>query len=382
MKNKICVYAICKNESEFVEGWINSMSEADYIVVLDTGSTDGTFEKLKSDPRVITDQKIINPWRFDISRNIALNMVPSDANIYVSTDLDELFEPGWSQILRDNWIDGFHERALYKYAWSHNENGDPERIFYYDKIHSKNWVWKAPVHEYLTPMEGYDELKNQEYVSSRSLDLFDSGVYLHHYPNKNKSRASYLPLLELRTKEDPNDYNGLYYYAHELYYRGYYEKSIAILDMILNDDRFEGIRTDLEVAACYLFMGDNFVGLGKPEAAISAYNSAISADCTYREPYLQMANVYQDLNLHNIAIGIVKEALNKSVRHYTWLERDTSWREQPYDILSISEFYIGDYKNSYIDAIMALDYNQTDNRLLENARLVKEALIANEIHNS
>ena len=45
--NKICVYAICKNELRFVEQWYNSVKEADYVVVLDTGSTDGTFEKLK-----------------------------------------------------------------------------------------------------------------------------------------------------------------------------------------------------------------------------------------------------------------------------------------------------------------------------------------------
>ena len=30
------------------------MSEADYIVVLDTGSTDGTYEKLKEDSKEIT----------------------------------------------------------------------------------------------------------------------------------------------------------------------------------------------------------------------------------------------------------------------------------------------------------------------------------------
>ena len=40
--NKICVYAICKNEEKFVDKWLESMSEADYIVVLDTGSTDNT----------------------------------------------------------------------------------------------------------------------------------------------------------------------------------------------------------------------------------------------------------------------------------------------------------------------------------------------------
>lgn len=44
---KIYVYAISKNESKFVDRWVDSMSEADDIYVLDTGSTDDTVEKLK-----------------------------------------------------------------------------------------------------------------------------------------------------------------------------------------------------------------------------------------------------------------------------------------------------------------------------------------------
>ena len=46
--SKICVYAIAKNEEQFVDRWVDSMSEADVIVVLDTGSTDRTVEKLKA----------------------------------------------------------------------------------------------------------------------------------------------------------------------------------------------------------------------------------------------------------------------------------------------------------------------------------------------
>ena len=47
-KYKIVVYAIAKNESKFVERWYDSVKEADYVCVLDTGSTDNTFEKLKN----------------------------------------------------------------------------------------------------------------------------------------------------------------------------------------------------------------------------------------------------------------------------------------------------------------------------------------------
>ena len=45
---KICVYAIAKNEIKFIDRWYNSVKEADYICVLDTGSSDGSYEKFKS----------------------------------------------------------------------------------------------------------------------------------------------------------------------------------------------------------------------------------------------------------------------------------------------------------------------------------------------
>ena len=48
MENKICVYAIAKNEEKFVDRWFDSVKEADYVVVLDTGSTDNTVSKLKN----------------------------------------------------------------------------------------------------------------------------------------------------------------------------------------------------------------------------------------------------------------------------------------------------------------------------------------------
>jgi len=101
-KYKICVYAISKNEEKFVERWYNSMKEADEIYVLDTGSTDKTVEKLKKlNINVLVHE--IKPWRFDVARNTSLDLVPTDCDICVCTDLDEIFEEGWREKLERIW---------------------------------------------------------------------------------------------------------------------------------------------------------------------------------------------------------------------------------------------------------------------------------------
>ena len=71
---KIVVYAICKDEEQFVDRWMDSMSEADQVVVLDTGSTDGTVEKLRARGAEVTVETVV-PWRFDVARNRSLDLV-------------------------------------------------------------------------------------------------------------------------------------------------------------------------------------------------------------------------------------------------------------------------------------------------------------------
>lgn len=363
-ENKICIYAICKNEEQFVEKWLESMSEADYIVVLDTGSTDNTYELLKNDPRIYrAEQKIIAPWRFDTARNESMKLIPDDANILLTTDLDEWLEPGWAKVIKDNWIDGFHVRGTYKYAWSHTEDGQPGRIFYYDKLHDKNWYWTAPVHELL-----HSDIYDDEYRTSHSLDLFNMGVYLHHYPDTSKSRGTYLPLLELRAEENPDDYYGKYYLSHEYNYRDMYEKSNEVLYDIL--DHYQDKYSNLEVAALYLFLGDNYRSLGDLDKAIYNYNRAISQEPTYREPYLLAAEIFNERQQYYMAIGYVEEALNKTYRHFTWVERDDSWREKVDDILSISYFYLKDYDKAEYYVNNAYNLNPNDSRIKHNLEVI------------
>jgi len=97
----LTVYGICKNEIESVENYLNSFSEADYVCLLDTGSTDGTWEYLKEAqkkyPNLIIEQKEIKPWRFDMARNESMKLIPKETTMFFMADLDEVIkEKGWS----------------------------------------------------------------------------------------------------------------------------------------------------------------------------------------------------------------------------------------------------------------------------------------------
>ena len=186
-KRKVVVYAISKNEEKFVDRWYESMKEADAIYVLDTGSTDKTVEKLKKHGVHVVKKKI-DPWRFDSARNESLKIIPNKYDIYVCTDLDEVFLTGWRDSLLKNWQDDT-TRARYNYNWQLDENGHPLVNFYLDKIHIREgYKWIHPVHEVLTTT------KKENFVTI-------DDITLNHYPDTNKSRKSYLKLLEISVRE-------------------------------------------------------------------------------------------------------------------------------------------------------------------------------------
>lgn len=65
---KIAVYAISKNEEQFVSRFCKSAELADYIVIADTGSTDNTVNIAK-ECQAIVHSICIKPWRFDKARD-------------------------------------------------------------------------------------------------------------------------------------------------------------------------------------------------------------------------------------------------------------------------------------------------------------------------
>ena len=124
---KICVYAIAKNEEQFVDRWMDSMREADWVCVLDTGSTDRTVEKL-ADRGAVVRQEAVSPWRFDAARNRSMELIPPDTDICVCTDLDEVFRPGWRNLLENAWEPGAEQLRNAGHYVPAGENPRPRRV--------------------------------------------------------------------------------------------------------------------------------------------------------------------------------------------------------------------------------------------------------------
>lgn len=366
MNNKICVYAICKNEKQFVEKWLDNMSEADYIVVLDTGSTDGTYEMLKNDPRVTkVKQKIYDKFRFDVARNDSMKLCPKDANILLCTDFDELLNKGWADIIRSNWKEDT-DRGLYTYAWSHNALGEPRDIFKYDKLHTKDYKWIYPVHEVVVPI---DSEKTEHRID------FKDYVYLHHYQDLSKPRKFYFDLLKLSCEENPDDSHARMLLAREYLVKGDKDKAIEEFLKTLKMPDVEKPNKRLVMLNSILQLAFIYESQKNFDEAIWYCQEFIKEDKTYREPYFLMGEMYNIMTMYTLAESCIKAGFEYGKQKYDWVERGNTWLGWGYDLLSVAQFNLGKVDEAIENGEIALQHEPNDNRLLKNQNLYYKAKI-------
>ncbi|MPW24381.1 glycosyl transferase family 2 [Alkalibaculum sp. M08DMB] len=359
-KYKICVYAICKNEEQFVDRWMDVVSEADIVIVTDTGSTDSTVKKLQARGALVY-KEIIHPWRFDVARNIAMDHIPEDIDICVSNDLDEVFELGWREKIENVWAPNV-TRAKYLFTWSYDEDGTPNKQFTMEKVHCRNgFRWIHPVHEVLA-----------YHGAEKENTVWVPGLVLHHYPDLSKSRSQYLPLLELSLRENPDDNRGLFWLGREYMYHNKLDDSISTLKRYLDmptskwsEERCAAMRF---IAKCHEKKG-NF-----KESRIWLYKAI--AECPFvREPYLYMAQLgylEKDWPLVNL---MTNEALKIKNKTGSYLLELQSWDYTLYDLAAISNYWLGLYQRSYEYAKKASEMSKGNERLKHNLHLIHQKMI-------
>lgn len=344
--SKIAVYTIALNEEQFVERWYESAKDADYLLIADTGSTDGTRETaIKLGINVVDIS--IKPWRFDDARNASLAALPVDIDMCVQLDMDEILLPGWRDEI-ENAIKQGATRIRYNYTWNWKDHEEtvPATTFGGDKIHARQgYRWKHPVHEVIVPYG--NTVEKQVWTK----------LELHHHPDNTKSRGQYLPLLKLSTQEDPHDDRNAFYYARELFFYRHYEDAAAEFKRHLS------LPTAVwapERAASMRYLA-KIEPENREEWLIKAHMEA----SWRREPLVELAQHFYSTESWASCLHFALKALDIKEKPMDYLCEDFAWGYLPWDLAAISSYYEGNLNKAREYGETAL-YIEPENTRLQN----------------
>lgn len=325
--SKIAVYTISLNEAKHVARFMASCKGADAVYVVDTGSTDGTVEALVKAGAIVKTENI-NPWRFDVARNVSLDFVPKDFDWCVCLDMDEILKDGWREKLEQTIADSPKATKIrYLFTWNWKTRpvyslnghglrlekpGKPDIIFLSEKIHRRNkYAWKKACHEVLIP-------KAEE-------EICLSGLEIEHLADDEKPRSSYLSLLELSYEEDPNDDRNCHYLGREYYHGGMYDKAIVLLL------RYLDMKTNFlaERAASFLLLADCYGSTNREDQRLRYILAACGEAPTFREPWVELAKYYHEHRDYLGCYFAAKKALDIEQRQLCHITDGIAWGDLP-----------------------------------------------------
>lgn len=253
----ISAVLIVKNEEVLLGRCLDSVKDADEIIICDTGSTDSTVEIAKKyTDKVYTDYT----WNDDFAeaRNYAKSKATGDW--ILSIDADETL------------VDFSKVREAVELAEKDNEPAvgikltaeDNGQTFYYPRLFKNipEVYWENPVHNTLS-------------VTGKVMG--DVNIIIGFSPAHANDPDRAFRILQKAVKEK-NHPRMMYYLGREYWYRKDYEACIQMLGRYVQQDAFLAEKADgfLMMARCYWH-------LGRGEDARDACLQALKINATFKE---------------------------------------------------------------------------------------------------
>ncbi len=321
----IAVYAIYKNEQQFIQRFLDSVQDADEIILCDTGSEDKTTEIINQYKNTFPQINIkvysicVSPWRFDDARNTCLSLVNPDIDICISLDMDEYPMDGWKQYLSDHW-ESEYTRYYHKFKTFWADESESEH--WHERIHARTgYTWKLPVHEIL------------EYTGEEKVKWLPD-FWVYHKPDQNKIRSSYLPLLEQSVQERKDIWKSWSFLATEYLAVERYEEALNALDKALGLQ--DSDKSYLNKMKYFVYKANHQVDL-----ALLSLDNAISHMQYRREPYFEKARYLYELGRNVEAYFYFKQSekiVDKIIDyHYDPAAWNTEFDEWGFKLLELAK---------------------------------------------
>jgi glycosyltransferase involved in cell wall biosynthesis len=264
---RVSVVMIAKNEEAVLARCLESVKEADEMIICDTGSTDRTVEIAKQfTDKVFTDYV----WEdnFAKARNHALSKATGDW--VLSIDADEYLTCPFSAV-REAAAKGFMAVNVKMTA----ESGPPSH-FWFPRLflRSPNVWWEGAIHNHISVM-GEDVgavTLTYGYSPAHTLDPLRS-----------------MRILEKEVADRPDCIRERFYLGREYFYRGQYDQALVMLGRYVQQSRFLA-----EKAEAFLTMSRVYWALHMPDDARDALVQCLIINPRFKEAVLFMAELAGD----------------------------------------------------------------------------------------
>lgn len=263
---KISVVMIVKNEEALLGRCLQSVKDADEIIVVDTGSTDSTVEIAKRfTDKVFTDFT----WCDDFAkaRNHAKGKATGD--YILSIDADEYLHD-YSKVVEavKSGHDSYHVTLVM-------EGTGQEHLFPRLFKNTPEIQWRGAVHNYLNIGPG---------------EPSDIVITYGNSPAHAGDPDRALRILE-REVQDPSNVRELYYLGREYMYKGRIAESILALTEYTKRSGFLP-----EIADAHLLIARGYWRMGLGENAREACLKAININANFKEALLFMGSMSWEAN--------------------------------------------------------------------------------------
>lgn len=241
----LSVCMIVKDEEEVLQRCLHAAQRfADEIVVVDTGSSDGTMDIA----RRWADQVYTFEWQDDFAaaRNFAFSKGTSEYLMWLDAD-DVVTEENAEKILElKRTMEGTVDMVMMGYQVAFDENGTPTFTYERERMvrRAAGLLWQGAVHEAITP----------------SGHILHADIAIEHRKQKpgdaDRNLRIYEKMLERGITLEPR---AQYYYARELYYHARYPEAIQVFTEFLDQGQGwveNNISACQDLALCYQRLGE------------------------------------------------------------------------------------------------------------------------------
>lgn len=332
---RVAVYGTARNEEANLDGWLDSTTGADCVVVNDTGSTDDTYELLQADPRVRGSRLPVEPMLFCNALNIALAQLPDDIDLCIRLDLDERLQPGWREELDKLTISG----PTVLQPWFDHRGC----TYRHDRIHTPGFRWDLPVHEILIYDGPYERVPVK--------------VTIEHHQDLTKDRSQVLGELQAALANDPDNLRLQHYLGREYTYRADWQSAIPLLRVHAESNAFPEERSESWrlLADCYSAL------MPAEDVPLRPYREATRSCPERREGWVALADICHQQGRWLECLDATERALTITQKSW-YFNQPFAWGGQPWHLAALASWNLGDFDAAARYGKHALDL-EPDNEL-------------------